>query len=281
MSLVPGGGARQDAVGVEVPNGTSRRAVVLGVLGARGGAGTSTLAALTAARLARRTSTVLVDLDPVGGGLDVTAGIEDVDGARWPELAGARGDVPGQDVLALLPRWGACAVLSADRADGSPDLDPEVVADVLHALGGVVGALVLDLPRGGVLAGAGPDRPRAGGAVPPGGAAAAGTLLPACDLVAVVARRDLRSVAGALTVRPRLVAAGASVGLVVPGRAPGGLSVAELAAAVDLPVLWSGPARGAVARGGERGLLPRRGAAWRAARVVASQLEAAMAQGPG
>ena len=281
MSDVSGRGARQDAVGVAMGIGTSRRAVVLGVLGARGGAGTSTLAALTADRLARLTSTVLVDLDPVGGGVDVTVGIEDADGARWPELAGARGDVPGQDVLALLPRWGSCAVLSADRTGASPELDPDVVADVLHALAGAVGALVLDLPRGGVLPGVRPDRPGAGGSVPADGASAAGTLLPACDLVALVARRDLRSVAGALAVRPRLVAAGAPAGLVVPGRAPGGLAVAELAAAVDLPVLWSGPARGAVARGGERGLLPRRGPAASAAGAVVAQVEAAMTRWSG
>lgn len=227
----------------------SRRAAVAGVVGARGGVGTSTLAALTAARLARRTSTVLVDLDPAGGGLDVTVGVEDVDGARWPDLTGARGDVPGHDVLALLPRWGACAVLSADR-DGRT-LDPAVVGDVLHALAGTVGALVLDLPRGGV--------------------SSAG-----CDVVAVVAGRDLRSVAGALAVRTQLAASGTSAGLVVVGRATAGLSVAELSAAVDLPVLWSGPRARGLGRAAERGALPHRGPAVGAARAVAGQVEAAL-----
>lgn len=233
--------------GTTVP--TARRAVVVGVVGARGGAGSSTLAALTAARLARRTSTVLVDLDPGGGGLDVTVGLEDVDGARWPDLAGARGDVPGQDVLALLPRWGACAVLSADR-DGVA-VEPAVVVDVLHALTGTVGAVVLDLAHGG--------------AVPPG-----------CDLVAVVARRDLRSVAGALAVRPQLVASGSPAGLVVVGRATAGLSVPELSAAVDLPVLWSGPRSRGLARAAERGVLPHRGPAVSAARAVTARVEAAL-----
>ncbi|WP_263729804.1 septum site-determining protein Ssd [Cellulomonas sp. SG140] len=244
--LPPGPGAAATGAG------PAPRAAVVGVVGARGGAGTSTLAALTAARLARRTSTVLVDLDPGGGGLDVTVGVEDADGARWPELAGARGDVPGEDVLALLPRWGACAVLSADRDGSEPE--PGLVADVLQALAGAVGAIVLDLPRGGASGGA--------------------AVLGACDVVVVVARRDLRSVAGTLAVRPRLVAAGASVGLVVLGRGPGGLSVAELSAAVDLPVLWAGGTTRRLARAAERGALPSRGTAVRAARAVAAQVEA-------
>lgn len=227
----------------------ARRAVVAGVVGARGGVGTSTLAALTASRLARRTSTVLVDLDPAGGGLDVTVGLEDVDGARWPDLTGARGDVPGHDVLALLPRWGACAVLSTDR-DGRV-LDPALVGDVVHALAGTVGAVVLDLPRGGASS-------------------------PGCDVVAVVAGRDLRSVAGALAARAQLVASGTSAGLVVVGRAAAGLSVAELSAAVDLPVLWSGRRSRGLARAAERGVLPHGGPAVSAARAVAGQVEAAL-----
>lgn len=255
--------------GWRAPAGTGRRATVLGVVGARGGAGTSTLAALTAARFARRTSAVLVDLDPAGGGLDVTVGLEAQDGARWPELAGARGDVPGQDVLALLPRWGGCAVLSADRDGGAPD--PDVVCDVLHSLAGVVGALVLDLPREGVRPaepGAGPGQVRAETAARVGGSP-----LGACDAIAVVARRDLRSVAGLLAARPRLLASGAPVGLVVPGSGPGGMSVQELAAAVDLPLVWSGPDARRLARDAERGMLPRRGPAVRAARAVVAWID--------
>lgn len=264
--VLPSGVAGWDEVGV-----ARGRAAVVGLVGARGGAGTSTLAALTAARLTRRTSTVLVDLDPAGGGLDVTLGLEGADGARWPELAGARGDVPGQDVLALLPRWGACAVLSADRGGGAPE--PALVADVLHALAGVVGAMVLDLPRGGVLTGAAVDEVPGTGGPLPGQPGAAG-VLGGCDLVAVVARRDLRSVAGALAIRPRLAASGAGAGLIVLGRSAGGMSVSEVAAAVDLPVLWSGAAPRALAQAAERGVLPRRGPAVRAARAVAAQVAA-------
>ncbi|WP_456847719.1 pilus assembly protein FlpE, partial [Cellulomonas sp. P5_C6] len=180
----------------------------------RGGAGASTLAAALARQLARRTATALVDLDRASGGIDVLLGLESADGVRWPDLADARGEVAGADVLALLPRWGACAVLSADRErPGAPE--PGVVADVLHALTGSVGALVLDLDRASVVAGE--------------------SVAPVCDAVLVVAPRDLRTVAGILAMRPRLV--GVPTWLVVRGPAPGGLGAAELSEAVGLPAL--------------------------------------------
>ncbi|WP_231505135.1 pilus assembly protein FlpE [Cellulomonas sp. URHE0023] len=187
-------------------------AVVLGVVAARGGAGASTLAAAVARELSRRTATVLVELDRGSGGIDVLLGLEGTDGMRWPDLRDARGDVPGADVLALLPRWGSCAVLSADRLrPGAPE--PAVVVDVLHGLCAEVGAVVLDLERAAVVAGE--------------------SLVSACDVVLVVARRDLRSVAGILAMRPFLD--GPRAGLAVRGAGP--LGVSEMAAAVDLPVL--------------------------------------------
>jgi secretion/DNA translocation related CpaE-like protein len=221
--------------------------VVIGVVGARGGAGASTLAALVAARGARRTAAALVDADPVAGGIDVLVGLEDAPGARWPDLAQARGEVDGRDVLALLPRWGRVAVLSADRSRAA-GLDAAVAADVVRAVAAVVGLVVLDLGREAVLGGVAP--------------------LGSCDRVAVVAARDLRSVAGTLALRDALAGCGADLGLVVRGPAPGGLGVAELADAVDLPLLWSGRADRGVARAAEQGVVVGRGPAGRAAAAV-------------
>ncbi|WP_225215451.1 pilus assembly protein FlpE [Cellulomonas avistercoris] len=192
-----------------------RRAVVVGVVGAAGGVGASTLAALVARRLSRTTSTALVDLDRGAGGLDVVVGIEEVDGARWPDLHGAGGDVRGSDVVALLPRWGACAVLSADRTRPTA-VEPGVRLDVLHALACEVGALVLDLDRGTVVDG---DAP-----------------LAACDAVVVAARADLRCVAGALALRPRLDEAATRRGLVVRTGAAAALGPGDVAAASGLDV---------------------------------------------
>ena len=229
---------------------TQRRALVLGVLGGRGGAGASTLAAAVARQLARRTATVLVDLDRASGGIDVVLGLEAADGVRWPDLADARGEVSGADVLALLPRWGACAVLSADRARPGPP-EPAVVADVLHALTTDAGALVLDLDRGSVVAGE--------------------SLARACDAVLVVAPRDLRTVAGILAMRPHLGEPAVPTWLVVRGPGLGGLGAAELGEAVGLPVLARAARDRRLASALERGGLPGGGPTARtAARVVAA-----------
>lgn len=228
-----------------------RRAAVVGVVGAAGGVGASTFAALLARRTSRTTSTVLVDLVRGGGGLDVVLGVEEVDGARWPDLRGAGGDVRGEDVVALLPRWGACAVLSADRERPDP-VEAGVRVDVLHAVSCAVGAVVLDLDRGDVVDGHAP--------------------LPACDAVVVVARSDLRCVAGALALGPRLAAAGTGAGLVVLGRPPGGLAAADVASATGLPV-WAAAGRDrALAARAERAGPAGRGRAARAADAVARRL---------
>ena len=241
---------------VAAPRAAPARATVVGVVAGRGGAGASTFAAAVAGRLARRTSTVLVDLDRGSGGIDVMLGLEGADGVRWPDLASALGDVSGAEVLALLPRWGACAVLSADRSRPVPP-EAAVAADVLHALSGTVGALVLDLDRAGVVAGE--------------------SMVRACDSVLVVAPRDLRTVAGVLAMRPELTASGADVGLVVRGPAPGGLGAAQLAQAVDLPLVGVVRHDRRLAAVAERGGPPRTGALARAAERVVRDLRVAVA----
>jgi hypothetical protein len=219
---------------------------VVGVLGARGGVGTSVLAAGLAQRLSRETAAALVSLDRASVGLDLLLGTERVPGGRWPDLAGARGEVQGVDVVELLPRWGACAVLGASSSGaGVPDED--VVRDVLRGLGAVLGAVVLDLDRGDVLAGR---------SVP-------------CDVVVVVVPRDLAGVAGALALLARLPTA--PVVLVARGPAPGGMGVAEVGRALGLPVAasWRDDAR--VASSVEHGGLR---VAGRTARVVSAVVRA-------
>jgi len=238
-----------DRAGRSADGRSGARGVVVGVLGARGGVGASSLAALVAARAARRTATALVDLDPSGGGLDVLVGLEEEPGARWPDLAHARGDVDGRDVVALLPRWGRVAVLSCDRSRPGP-VDAAGAGDVVEAVARASGCVVVDLARADATA------------AHPG--------LAACDLVALVAARDLRSVAGALALREVLPTL--SAGLVVRGPAPGGLGATELAEAVGLPVLWAGRADRRLARAAEQAVLPLHGPAARAAAAVLARV---------
>ncbi|HWO63041.1 MAG TPA: septum site-determining protein Ssd, partial [Umezawaea sp.] len=60
---------------------------VVAVLGGRGGAGASVFAAAVGqAVLTSGGQGLLIDCDPLGGGLDLTLGTESVEGPRWPEL---------------------------------------------------------------------------------------------------------------------------------------------------------------------------------------------------
>lgn len=96
----------------DVAEGGGRPALTGGAIGGRGGAGASTLAcalAVTSAREGRRT--LLVDADPLGGGLDVLLGGETTAGLRWPAFAASRGRVGGGALEESLPELHALRVL--------------------------------------------------------------------------------------------------------------------------------------------------------------------------
>ncbi|AJE41758.1 septum site-determining protein Ssd [Streptomyces nodosus] len=131
----------------DVAEGVGRPALTVGVIGGRGGAGASTLAcalAVTSAREGRRT--LLVDADPLGGGLDVLLGGETTEGLRWPAFAASRGRVGGGALEESLPELHALRVLSWDRGD-TVAVPPQAVRAVLAAARRRGGAVVVDLPR--------------------------------------------------------------------------------------------------------------------------------------
>lgn len=114
---------------------------VLGVIGASGGLGVSTLAVAIAARAAGRVgATVAIDAAPGGGALDVTACLEHLPGLRWPDLAAADGRIDGAALLHELPAEGPARVL-AGRGSAPPD---EVVRATVAGLATVCGLTVLD-----------------------------------------------------------------------------------------------------------------------------------------
>ncbi|WP_454050755.1 pilus assembly protein FlpE [Cellulomonas sp. Marseille-Q8402] len=200
----------------------SAGAGVVGVVGARGGAGATVTAAALAAELARHGSTVLVDAGP-GPSVDTVLGLEAHPGLRWPDLTGALGSVDAALLAGNLMRWRRSAVLPTDDARPGPP-PAAVVPDVLTALAAAHGSVVLDLDRVAVL-----------------GGRDAAALVDACGTVLVVVPRDVLAVAGARLLRDALVTPGRRVGLVTRGPAPGGLGTAEIATAVGVPVVASLP----------------------------------------
>lgn len=125
---------------------------VIGVAGVVGGTGASTFAAALAKRRAESATTVLIDADPSSGGIDLLLGIEDVPGARWPDVELRRGTVQAADVLKALPSTpDEVVVLSTARSN---ILDPFALSesDVSAAIDCFLSAdrsvdVVVDLPH--------------------------------------------------------------------------------------------------------------------------------------
>ncbi len=121
----------------------------IAVVGASGGAGSSTLSLAVGRRVAdTHGPSVVVDLDLGRGGLEVTAGIEHLAGHRWEALRYLRGPAPGAEILAALPVEDGCHVLSAGGPGPRPSaqVPDEAVLDVLTSLRATRTTVVLDLP---------------------------------------------------------------------------------------------------------------------------------------
>lgn len=235
-------------------------AVVIGVVGARGGAGATVMAAGLAHALAARDRQVtLVDLAPENGGIDVLLGIENEPGLRWPDLADARGRVDGPALRERLPRWDSVAVVGATR-DGPARMPTDATSDVCLALADASDVVILDLSRG-ILARALPY---------------SAPVLQLCDEALVVTPLDLVAVGGALVARDALARVHCRAALVIRGPAPGTLDAVEVSDVLGLEIAcevgWDARLAGAV----ERGFGPSmsRGPLHRAAGVLARRYPA-------
>ncbi|WP_114853562.1 hypothetical protein [Brachybacterium sp. YJGR34] len=120
------------------PRGSS---LLLGVTGGCGGAGASSLAARLAAAGRRHGPVVLVDADPLGGGLDLLVEAPAARGIGWEETA-RLGPDDGEALRDALPRVDEVSLLVA-REHGAPDAQD--LPRVLAALGPGGGTVVVDL----------------------------------------------------------------------------------------------------------------------------------------
>jgi hypothetical protein len=178
--------------------------VVVGVLGGSGGVGASRFAAALAAAAL---PSMLVDVDGVGGGVDVLLGIEAVAGARWSALRLDGGWLDPALLADGLPRWGSVAVLATDA--GPP---PETAALQVVDAAAEFGAVVVDLPRA-------PSPMR-------------DAVLRRCTLCVVLAVAEVRELAAARALLRTLPAT--PVGAVVRR---GTLAVGDAAALLGVPLL--------------------------------------------
>ena len=192
-------------------------AYIIGVVGGSGGVGASVLTAAIAVRAAQAgLRPVALDGDRLGGGLDVTLGLEQERGVRWLDLAGSRGRIDGPELLRRLPSVDGVGVLSFDRACDVP-LSAEIVRQVLLALSAAADVVVVDLPR--------PDHE------------IFAALAPSVDAMVLLAGSGICDLAGASAIAGHLIRACPDVWLALRTSGRGSHLADTVAGALDLPLL--------------------------------------------
>jgi secretion/DNA translocation related CpaE-like protein len=192
----------------------SGEASLVAVVGGAGGAGASCLAVGIAFEASRRGQRVLlVDGDPMAGGLDVLLGIEHVGGLRWPDIGARDGPMTAHALSDALPEVEGVRVLSCGR-DGAASETP--VAGVLAAAMRGFDLVVCDVARQVDARGL--------------------EMVTRSVLTVVVVPADVRGVSGAQVVLRRLRQVSSAISLVTSARRPG-LSARAIEEALETPVI--------------------------------------------
>ncbi|GAA4506308.1 septum formation initiator [Actinoallomurus oryzae] len=191
-------------------------ATTIAVMGGRGGAGASVLAAALASSAAKRgLRTLLVDGDPLGGGIDLVLGAERTPGARWSDYAERRGRLSSTALHDSLPACEGLAILSWHRGAVEP-VAPETMRSVLDAAVRGFDLVVTDLPRQLTEASA--------------------EALAAADITLIVVPAEVRAAVAADRVADQARRYTRDLRLVVRGPAPGGLKPDVIAESLRLPL---------------------------------------------
>jgi secretion/DNA translocation related CpaE-like protein len=236
---------------------TADHAPVVAVVGGCGGAGATTLGAALALTAARRDLAVtLLDLDPLGGGVDLLFGAETAPGLRWQDLRNAPGRLPAGAVRSTAPLACGVSLLTWDRSE-VPRVLPAAVEAVLECASADGDLVVADLSR----------RLDDAGRV----------VLAAARAVFVVVRADVRAAAAAVHVVAQLERFAGHLAVVVRGPAPTGLPARTVAEALGLPLAGDLRPEPGLAAALDRGdvppVRPRGPLAGLAARLLVSALE--------
>jgi secretion/DNA translocation related CpaE-like protein len=213
-----------DRLGDAVDGG--RAGAVVGLLGVRGGVGTTVLAAaLGVTAVAAGLRCVLVDADPLGD-LPLVLDVADEPGVRWHDLAAAAGRLPAGDLGAALPSRDGVRVLGG-RGESAVAVPAGSVDAVLLALARGHDLVVVDLPRC--------PAPCAAPRVVPSAAHSAAAAQARCTVLLLVVPCDRLGVAAAQRLLAALPGDAADVRMVARV-VRGGIDPHEAAAELRLPV---------------------------------------------
>jgi len=206
----------------EVPTATARAGRLVAVIPGRGGAGASVFAATLAQSAARsgQADALLMDLDPLAGGLDLLMGAERAPGLRWPDIHtdGGRfggGRINWSSLRAALPSVRGVHLLSSGRSHR--DIEADLVSAVIDSGQRSGVTVVCDMPRQFT--------------------SAALCAMEIASLVVVVTTCDVRAIAATAALVGVVRGVNPNLGLLVRGPAPGGLHAAQAADVAAVPLL--------------------------------------------
>ncbi|WP_416428647.1 septum site-determining protein Ssd [Paenarthrobacter nicotinovorans] len=215
--------------GAPDPGGT-----VTGIVGGCGGAGASTAAIwLAQAAASEGVSTLLIDGDPWGGGLELALTDGSVPGLRWPDFQESRGSIDPAQFRDSLPAAGGFAYLSwpgTREAVKSPDAG--AVAAIMDAARRGFELIIVDLGRSGE---------------------GVGRLAWDCDKLLLLTTAHLRSAVASARILNELPPV--ETGLIVRGSNASPVSPSFIAESLGLPLVGVVPEVRGVAAGTELGRL--------------------------
>ncbi|HET8961961.1 septum site-determining protein Ssd [Nocardioides sp.] len=210
----------------------SERALTLGVVGGSGGVGATTFACALGQMASRSGQAVVIDLDPLGPGIDRVLGLEACEGMRWDELGRPTGRLSARSLREALPRSAGLGVLTWN-AGPHGTLQAFAVREALSAAQRGHDTVVMDLPRGG-------DE-------------LVDEVVARCDQLLVVTAPTVSGVASAARVCAGFTDAAGALGLVIRGA---GADPRDVARVVGAPVIAEMPDQRGLAESIDLGLGP-------------------------
>ena len=223
---------------------------VVGVVGGSGGSGATTFACALGQVGARRGAAIVVDLDPLGPGLDRVLGLEQRDGVRWDALQQTTGRLSARSLHDAVPRRDGLGVLTWPPGP-SGSVQPFAVREALSAASRGHDLVVVDLPRSSD--------------------ALVVEVVARCDLLLVMTVPTVSGVAAAARLAARLRGA-TPTRLVVRGQ---GIPIREIERVTQVPTVVDMPGQRGLAEALDLGLGPvrsRRGPLGRAVEEVLATL---------
>ncbi len=229
------------------PGGT-----VIGVIGGSGGAGATTTAIwLAQAAAGHGVSTVLIDGDRWGGGLELAVTADEISGLRWPDFAETRGSIDPSQFRDSLPVAGGFAFLSWPGTREPAHIPAAgAVAAVVDAARRSFELVLVDIGRS---------------------AEGLGTLAWDCDRILLLSKAHLKCAVAAARVLNELPPV--DVGLLVRGTGATSVDAPLISESLGLPLLGVLPEMRGVASGTERGRLLELGRRKPISRLAGSVLE--------